>query len=70
MNSSCWLEIRVGDATLIDQESHSKSSAYVEKITFDRRIESLTRLDFSKLSPGLAVTGGEAGIVFIVPTSL
>uniref|UniRef100_A0AC34GCQ8 Uncharacterized protein n=1 Tax=Panagrolaimus sp. ES5 TaxID=591445 RepID=A0AC34GCQ8_9BILA len=70
--SSNWLEIRVGDATLIDQEPGSKgySSVYVEKVTFDRRLESLTRLEFSKLTPGLAITGGEAGIVFIIPTSL
>lgn len=70
--SSNWLEIRVGDATLIDQEPGPKaySSVYVEKVTFDRRLESLTRVEFSKLTPGLAITGGEAGIVFIIPTSL
>lgn len=36
----------------------------------DRRLESLTSFEFSRLTPGLTICGGEAGLVFIVPSVL
>ena len=67
---NCWLEVRLGDAALIDQKSASTCKTSIEKATFNRRLESLMRIDFSRHNGGVACAGGEAGIVFIIPTSL
>uniref|UniRef100_A0AC34RLG7 Uncharacterized protein n=1 Tax=Panagrolaimus sp. JU765 TaxID=591449 RepID=A0AC34RLG7_9BILA len=67
---NCWLEVRFGDSALIDQPKPSVSVANVEKATYNRRLELLSRVAFSQFSGGLAICGGEAGIVFILPTSL
>lgn len=67
---NCWLEIRFGDSALIEQKKIICSDARVEKATYNRRLEMLTRIEFSQFSGGLAICGGEAGLVFILPTSL
>uniref|UniRef100_A0A7E4W2S8 RING-type domain-containing protein n=1 Tax=Panagrellus redivivus TaxID=6233 RepID=A0A7E4W2S8_PANRE len=66
LTKSAWLEVRFGDAVdpVVD------NTIEIDRATFDRRIETLTRVEFSRHSPGVALVGGEAGVVFIVPTSL
>lgn len=36
----------------------------------DRRTEALTRISSSVVTDGLVATGGEAGLVFLLPTLL
>lgn len=36
----------------------------------DRRLETLTQLDFSLNTPGLSAVGGEAGLIFLIPSAI
>ncbi|KAI1719911.1 hypothetical protein Ddc_09146 [Ditylenchus destructor] len=65
-----WLEVRIGDAALRDQTTMRRWRKKIPDTVLDRRLESLTSFEFSRLTPGLTICGGEAGLVFIVPSVL
>lgn len=85
--SGSWLEVRVGDAALIDSTTvraryaviklyptvilQMKKHRYqIPEALLDRRTESLCRVATSALTAGLVAGGGEAGLVFVLPTLL
>ncbi|KAI6225522.1 Peptidase A1 domain-containing protein [Aphelenchoides fujianensis] len=63
---STWLEIRAGDAALMDTHHIRKHRYQIPEVVLDRRTESLTRVAASSLTPGLTAAGGEAGLVFVI----
>ncbi|KAI6175236.1 hypothetical protein M3Y99_01979200 [Aphelenchoides fujianensis] len=65
--ANSWLEIRAGDAALMDTHHIRKHRYQIPKVVLDRRTESLTRVAASSLTPGLTAAGGEAGLVFVPP---
>ncbi|KAI6183251.1 hypothetical protein M3Y97_00469200 [Aphelenchoides bicaudatus] len=65
-----WLEVRAGDAALLDLNTNRKHVHSVPEFILDRRLDALTQIAASKISDGLVATGGEAGFVFLLPTLL
>lgn len=39
----------------------------ISDVFLDRRLESLTYVDYSHITPCLSISGGEAGLVFLMP---
>ncbi|CAD5207631.1 unnamed protein product [Bursaphelenchus okinawaensis] len=65
-----WLEVRRGDAALIDLVQVKKHRTQLALCLLDRRIESLTRVALSTRTAGFTAAGGEAGLVFLMPTMI
>ncbi|KAI6212891.1 hypothetical protein M3Y94_00083100 [Aphelenchoides besseyi] len=68
--TSSWLEVRAGDAGLLDMLGMRKHRYQTPEATIDRRTESITRISSSLLTPGSVAVGGEAGLVFFLPCLL
>ncbi|KAI6199060.1 hypothetical protein M3Y96_00586500 [Aphelenchoides besseyi] len=68
--TSSWLEVRAGDAGLLDMLGMRKHRYQTPEAMIDRRTESLTRISSSLLTPGSVAVGGEAGLVFFLPCLL
>ncbi|CAD5207635.1 unnamed protein product [Bursaphelenchus okinawaensis] len=65
-----WLEVRCGDAALMDLVQVKKHRTQLALCLLDRRIESLTRVALSTRTAGFTAAGGEAGLVFLMPTMI